>query len=315
MGSFDNWKYQFVYQLMLFSNQIELRHLTYFQVVAEELHFRRAAERLHITQPGLSRQIKQLEEVIGVALFVRDKRSVKLTESGRFLLGEVAVIQNQLEQVIQTTRLIGKGEEGELRIGFVGSAMHGIIPDLLKGLSSTFPKIHTRLDQLDNRQQIDAITNDRLDIGFIRSQQIPEGVKRLEALNEPFSLVVPETHQLSIRNFKQISQLKEEHFILFSQDYSYDYYQLVMSIFEDQGFLPKVIHRSVHPNTIFRLVEQGLGVAIVPSSLQSGYDLKVRFINLNSLTQRTVLTAIWKEENRNPVLSKFLGIVRKSVLK
>ncbi|CAE7322925.1 alsR [Symbiodinium sp. KB8] len=296
---------------MLLSNQIELRHLTYFQVVAEELHFRRAAERLHITQPGLSRQIKQLEEVIGVTLFVRDKRSVQLTESGKFLLEEVDAIRNQLNQIIETTRLIGKGEEGELRIGFVGSAMHGIIPDLLKQLSEQFPKIHTRLDQLDNRQQIEAITHDRLDIGFIRSQQIPEGVMRLEVFNEPFSLVVPEKHALRQQNFRQIDQLKEEHFILFSQDYSYDYYQLVMSVFEDRGFAPKVIHRSVHPSTIFRLVEQGLGVAIVPSSLQSGFNLKVRFISLDKIRQRTVLSAIWKRNNRNPVLSKFLEFVRK----
>lgn len=296
---------------MLLSNQIELRHLTYFKVVAEELHFRRAAERLHITQPGLSRQIKQLEEAIGAALFVRDKRSVQLTESGNFLLGEVEVIQNQLEQVIHTTRLIGKGEEGELRIGFVGSAMHEVIPNLLKQLSAQFPKIHTRLDQLDNRQQIDAITHDRLDIGFIRSQQVPEGVRRLEVFNEPFSLVLPTDHSLNAQNFDQIRQLREEHFILFSQDYSYDYYQLVMSIFDEEGFAPKVIHRSVHPSTIFRLVEQGLGVAIVPSSLQHGFDLKVRFISLDQLSQRTVLSAVWKQTNRNPVLTKFLSLIRK----
>ncbi len=296
---------------MLFSYQIELRHLIYFKVVAEELHFRRAAERLHITQPGLSRQIKQLEEVIGVTLFVRDKRTVRLTEPGKFLFEEVGAIQSQLEQVIQTTRLIGKGEEGELRIGFVGSAMHGVIPDLLKRLSILFPKIHASLDQLDNLQQIDAIAHDRLDIGFIRSLQIPDGLRRLEVLNEPFALVLPEDHFLDTDNFRQINQLKQEHFILFSQDYSYDYYQLVMSIFEDQGFTPQVLHRSVHPSTIFRLVEQGLGVAIVPSSLQSGFDLKVRFVALDQLPQRTVLSAIWKEDNRNPVLPKFLEMVKK----
>lgn len=294
---------------MLLSNQIELRHLAYFKVVAEELHFRRAAERLHITQPGLSRQIKQLEEVIGTTLFVRDKRSVRLTTPGAYLLEEVGTIQNQLEQIIQTTRLMGTGEEGELRIGFVGSAMHGVIPDVLKQLSVQFPNIHTRLDQLDNLQQIDAITHDRLDVGFIRSQQVPEGVRRREILNEPFSLVVPDAHELNVDNFREIRQLRQAHFILFSQDYSYDYYQLVMSIFADQGFSPKVIHRSVHPSTIFRLVEQGLGVAIVPRSLQFGFDLKVRFISLDMIPQRTVLSAIWKTNNRNPVLPKFLELI------
>ena len=181
----------------------------------------------------------------------------------------------------------------------------------MKRLSSQFPRIHVQLDQLDNRQQIEAIAHDRSDIGFIRSQQVPEGIKRLEVLKEPFSLVVPGDHQLSTQNFRQIDQLREEHFILFSQDYSYDYYQLVMSIFEDQGFTPKVIHRSVHPSTIFRLVEQGLGVAIVPSSLQSGFDLNVQFMSLDQLPQRTVLSAVWKQGNRNPVLPKFLELVGK----
>lgn len=295
--------------MILTSYQIELRHLIYFKVVAEELHFRRAAEKLHIAQPGLSRQIKQLEESLGVSLLLRDKRSVSLTEAGKFLLREISFMQGHLEQSFQTAKLIDQGEEGEVRIGFVGSAMHGVIPNLLKTLSQDFPKIHTRLDQLGNQEQIEAVMQDQLDVGFIRSHQVPDGVARHEVLKEHFALVVPQRHELDISNFQHIGQLQAENFILFSRDYSYDYYELVMSIFEDHGFAPQVVHRSVHPSTVFRLVENGLGVAIVPNSLQYGFDLGIRFIPLDRIPQRTVLSAIWKKGNRNPVLPKFMELI------
>lgn len=295
---------------MLESYQIELRHLMYFRTVAEELHFRKAAERLHIAQPGLSRQIKQLEASLGLRLLIRDKRSVRLTEAGKYLLEEISFVQGHLEQAFQTAKFIDQGEEGEVRIGFVGSAMHQVIPDLLKRMSQTYPSIHTRLDQLGNEEQIADILQDKLDIGFIRSQQVPEGIARMEVLKEYFALVVPRDHHLDEASFQQIGQLQGESFILFSRDYSYDYYQLVMSIFEDQGFSPRVVHRSVHPSTVFRLVENGLGVAIVPNSLQYGFSLDIRFIPLDQISQRTVLSAIWKKENRNPVLPKFLGLLK-----
>ena len=122
------------------SNQIEFRHLRYFQVVAQELHFRKAAEKLFITQPGLSRQIKQLEEELGAQLFLRDKRIVSLTDAGKYLYDESTQLINQLDAVKRSIQLIDKGEEGELRIGFVGSAMQKVIPNLLLKLNNKYPK-------------------------------------------------------------------------------------------------------------------------------------------------------------------------------
>lgn len=291
------------------SNQIELRHLRYFVVVAQELHFRKASEKLFITQPGLSRQIKQLEEELQVELFIRDKRKVELTEAGKYLYDESLNILSHVEKVTRSIRLVNDGEEGELNIGFVGSAMQEVIPGLLIKLKEQFPKIHTSLEEMSNTDQLFAIEHNQLDIGFIRSNQISDGIAIKKIFEDNFSVVVPADHPLNNDTFENLSQLSDETFILFSSDYSRNYYDKVMSIFDDSGFTPKVSHKSVHANTIFRLVENGLGISIVPTSLQHGFDLNVKFLELKKVRQRTTLSVIWKEKSKNPMIKKFLSLI------
>lgn len=139
------------------SNELELRHLRYFRRVAKELHFGKAAEQLYVTQPALSRQIKQLEEILGVSLFLRTKRSVQLTKAGEYLLAESNQLFEHLEFVKDNLRHIQNGDQGELRIGFVGSAMQSVIPELLKHINIESPGIHTVLTELPNQQQIDML--------------------------------------------------------------------------------------------------------------------------------------------------------------
>ena len=291
------------------SYQLELRHYRYFKVVAEELHYRKASEKLYISQPGLSRQIKQMEDALGVQLLVRNKRKVQLTEAGKYLKGEIDFIFNHLVLTHKQLKLIDKGEEGELRIGFLGSAMQNVIPDLLVKMSQQYPGISTSLEEMSNGLQVTAIEKDRLDIGFVRLARVPGGMKIKPVYQDTFSVVLPAMHPLSKENFKSVRQLETENFILFSSDYSPTYYDKIMSICEDQGFTPHITHKSVHAHTIFKLVELGLGVAIVPTSLQYGYDQKVKFIELTGIDQSALLSMIWKDGNRNPVLSKVLALV------
>lgn len=284
------------------SNELELRHLRYFITVAEELHFSKAAEKLYITQPALSRQIRQLEEQLGAELLVRNKRNVRLTKTGEYLLEEARYVFNHLDFVKQNIRRQTSGQQGKLRIGFVGSAMQSIIPGLMKKMNEQSPGVHMVLTELPNQQQIDQIRTDQLDIGFIRTMRLPEGLNKLDVFEESFCLVLPKSHPLTPETFRSVKQLENESFILFSSQYSHGYYDKIMSIFEDQGFSPKVAHESVHSNTIFRLVENELGIGIVPSSLKYGYDLNIKFIELDKIPQRTTLSAIWKTNSRNPVL-------------
>ncbi|MEM8895047.1 MAG: LysR family transcriptional regulator [Bacteroidota bacterium] len=290
------------------SNQIELRHLKYFIAVAEELHFRKAADRLFISQPGLSRQITQLEEMLGVTLFQRTKRSVRLTSAGVYLKDEAQSIVNRLEVTFDRLKTIERGEEGEVRIGFVGSAMQEVIPQSLLALNEVSPDIHTSLNEMTNWDQVDAIAHDKLDIGFVRLNHAPEGFEIKTVYNDTFSLVLPSDHPLDEGSFKDLSQLKDEAFILFSSDYSYGYYEQIISLFEESGFSPRVSHRSVHANTIFRLVENKLGISIVPTTLQDGFSLNVKFIELKSMKRRAQLSAIWKTDNPNPALKRYLEV-------
>ncbi|SMC35011.1 LysR family transcriptional regulator [Cellulophaga tyrosinoxydans] len=291
------------------SYQLELRHFHYFLAVADELHYRKAAEKLFISQPGLSRQIKQMEEILETPLFIRNKKKVALTPAGAFLKSEVEFIINHLEVTKKQLKLVADGDFGEIRIGFLGSAMQTVVPNLLLKLRDKYPQIKTSLDELSNNAQVNAILKDKLDIGFVRLARVPEELGIKTVFKDTFSLVLPKDHTITNDNFENISQLAGEDFILFSQDYSPLYFDTVMSICEDAGFTPKVSHKSVHAQTIFKLVENKLGIAIVPTSLQYGFKMGVKFIKLQNIKQRAELSVIWKKDNRNPTIKHCLNLV------
>lgn len=292
--------------------QLELRHFQYFMAVAEELHFNKAAQKLFISQPGLSRQIKQMEEILGAQLFERNKRHVKLTTAGAYLQTEVSSILNHVDFIKKHTGLIAKGSIGEIRLGFLGSALQHIIPDLLLEMNAKFPAIKSTLEETSNHDQVKAILTDKLDVGFVRLESVSKAISIQPVFVDTFSLVLPANHPIGEDSFADMSQLSAENFILFSADYSSFYYHQIMSICEQTGFTPKVSHKSVHALTIFKLVENGLGVAIVPTTLQHGFDLNIKFIELKTIAQEAVLSVIWKKDNRNPVLRHVLDLLKVS---
>lgn len=289
--------------------QIELRHLKYFQVLAQELKFRKAAELLFISQPGLSRQIKQMEEIFNVSLFDRSKKKVELTAAGSYLKEEVDFLFNHLETIRRQLDNISQGKETELRIGFLGSAAQKVVPELVLSLNREYPGIQTILDEMPNRLQIELLEKDKLDLAFVRLHRLPEGISRHLIHRDTFSLVLPMEHAVNDANFKTIRDFSNEPFIFFSSEDSPFYHDLITGICEDNGFRPKVFHKSVNALTIFKLVEEGLGIAIVPTSLQYGYNLKVKFIELKHISQRTELYVAWKESNRNPALKNVVELL------
>jgi len=295
--------------------QIELRHLLYFKVLAEELHFRRAAEKLFIAQPGLSRQIKQLEESYGVSLFERNKRNVQLTEAGMYLFTEVKELFRHLDQIETQLLSFANGKISTLKLGFIGSAVQTILPQLLVTLKQQQPDIELSLHELANETQLDLLEKKELDLGFVRVSETPHGLCSLPIHTEHFSLVLPNNHPLLKSPKPTLYALKDESFILFSKNYSHSYYDLVMSIFNDHAFLPKVTLRTVNALTIFNMVAQGLGVAIVPSSLKNGYHVDVTFLELDTLPQRTTLSLVWNAQNRNPGIPLVIQIIASQLSK
>ncbi|TKG97201.1 LysR family transcriptional regulator [Puteibacter caeruleilacunae] len=288
------------------SNQIEFRHYRYFLAVAEDLHFRKAAERLFISQPGLSRQIKQMEDELGVKLFTRHNRKVELTAAGSYLQQELKNNFRQLDDLIHHAKLLNDGIKGHLNLGFVGSAMQKVIPDILLKLKQTHPNILFSLNEMDNKQQIEALLNKEIDVGFVRVERVP-GELQIRALEEDtFSLVLPENHPINETTFKSLAQLKDESFILFNPAYSESYYEKIMQIFDDSGFTPTTSHSTVDASSIYRLVENDFGISIVPTSLKHGFDLKIKFIELEDIPQRTTLRMVWNPKCSNPILKSFL---------
>lgn len=290
------------------SYQIGLRHYKYFLAVAEELHFKKAADKLFISQPGLSKQIKEMEEALGFKLFERNNRNVVLTAAGKYLKEEITLLLNDNERILRHAQHIATGNEGEIHLGYVGSAMQTIIPKLLIRFRKKYPSIHFSLQEMDNNRQINDLLGNKIDIGFVRLNEVPKALSLRPVFDETFSLVLPKNHALNSRNFTSLNQLKEEQFIFFEKAYSPSYHEKVMSMFEDCGFSPTVSHTSVHATTIYRLVENSFGVAIVPSSLKLGYNMDIKFIELKNVPQRAVLSLAWNKENRNPMLGHFLDV-------
>jgi DNA-binding transcriptional LysR family regulator len=291
------------------SYQIELRNMRYFLAVAEELHFRKAAEKLFISQPGLSRQIKLLEEELGIILFERHNRKVVLTTVGEYLKTEFTQQLKVIESTLTNAKLIHDGKKGELKIGYVGSAMQDVIPNLLLKFEDKNPDILFDLKEIDNQKQIEDLVSLSLDIGFVRLERVPLTLEIKSILEENFCLVLPKNHPIDKENFENIAQFKEESFILFDAKYSASYYEKVMQIFDDYNFTPIISHNTIHSSSIFKLVENNFGISIVPKSLAKKSGYRIKFIELDTIVQKTKLSIIWNKKNGNPLLKDFLKLL------
>ncbi|UKJ06190.1 LysR family transcriptional regulator [Solitalea lacus] len=292
------------------TNQIELRHLNYFRMLAEELHYRKASEKLFISQSALSQQIRQLEQLLEVLLFDRTNKKVALTDAGKLFYNDTVEVLNKVESALINLELLKKGNTGQIKIGFVASAIESILPNLLKKFNTECPNIKLQLDELSNREQLHALKNDSLDLGFMRSNLVESDYKIKSVFKETFSLVLPNDHSLTEKTFINVGQLRDESFILFPNDQSQLYYQQIINLFADQGFSPKIAHHSIHAPTIFKLVENGMGLSILPTSLATSENKGIRFIELKNIPQRTVLFAVWKKNNKNPALSYLLEMLQ-----
>src|SRR5262245_30953575 len=194
---------------------IELRHLRYFLVVAEELHFTRAAERLHIAQPPLSQMIRRLEHELGVSLFHRTKRQVALTDAGVIFLEEAKRALAQAEHAIQSVRRAHKGELGRLTVGFIGSAAYSVLPPIVRRFRQLYPDVDLNLQELSTVQQVRALREGQLQVGFLRPFEQEPTLKRTVVLREPLLVALPEHHWLSQQAKISMRMLANESFILF----------------------------------------------------------------------------------------------------
>jgi DNA-binding transcriptional LysR family regulator len=290
---------------------MDIRQLTYFRAVASELHFNRAAQKLFIAQPALSRQVKALEDELGVRLLERDRRNVSLTPAGAYLLGASGPLLTQLEDITHRVKLVAEGLEGELRIGYTGSCVNTVLPRVLPGLNRHYPRIQTYLSEMTSAAQLEALKTNQLDIGFLRNPPPYPHMETLPVWKEPFYLVVPLQHALTARSFKSLAQVTSERFILPPRHDGELYHEHILGICEEAGLRPLVAHESTHGHTIVKLVENGLGISILPETFRRLYKDTVKFLPLRHTERQAELTAVWMKGSQNAALERLIDIIKK----
>lgn len=247
---------------------MELRHLRYFVAVAEELHFTRAAERLHIGQPPLSQQIQALEQELGAALFTRSKRRVALTDAGRHLLVRAREILDAAAKVGGEVQRVARGEVGELRIGFTSTVpLTPILPAIVQSYRQHYPHVTLQLREMYTDDQFDALRQDQLDVGFVRfnGYQAPPGVRIKPLRRDPLLLIVPAHHRLAKRKSVALAECKDEDFIVYPTSAGSGLKLYLRQLCARAGFEPHVAQEAGEALTQIGLVAAGLGVAVLPA--------------------------------------------------
>jgi len=250
-------------------NLPEIREMRYFMAVAERLHFGRAAEALHISQPPLSRAIRALEERLGVALLTRNRRRVELTAEGGRFLEEARRLIGQLERALLELRGMASGEQGRLRIGFVSLADYGVLPGLLRGFKAARPGVTLALREMLSPEQAAALASGELDFGLLLPPVTGEAaLEHLVVQRERFVAALPARHRLARDGSRlAVSALAGEPFVMVPREIAPGLYDIVRGLAARAGVALNVAQEAIQMQTVVSLVSSGLGVAIVPASV------------------------------------------------
>jgi DNA-binding transcriptional LysR family regulator len=300
-------KYLFVRPLIPYWYDMQMRHLECFLAVAEELHFTRAAQRLHLSQPPLSRHVRELEEELGVALFRRTRRNVTLTNAGKAYQQRVHSILSQLAQAREEAVRIHRGEVGTLTIGFVGALTYEFLPGLLRRYRARMPNVHLSLRDMVPAEQIEALATGRIDVGFagiLPDDCAPEIAHRV-LRRERMAAALPDGHILAKRKTIPLEALAEEPWVVMERKISPTYDRFIRRLCAQAGFSPRVEHEAARAQAMLGLVAIGLGVTIVPETIARLPSPGVVF---RPLKQRLIYehAVIWRAGTVSSLASAFL---------
>lgn len=290
----------------------EMWQLRYFSAVAERLHFGRAADALHISQPPLSRAIRALEKELGVALFVRNRRRVELTPAGERLLEETRRLGAQLERAVSAVRAMSAGEEGRLRIGFVSLADYGVLPGLLKAYKAARPRVQLALREMLSPDQAGALRAGELDFGLLLPPV--QGAAELEHLvvqRERFVVALPARHALARARRVAMRSLAGEPLVMVPKDIAPGLYDIVANLAAKAGFSLNVAQEAIQMQTVVSLVSSGLGAAIVPASVANLGRRGVVYRELTDAHPRLDLWLAWPRKPLDPAAQELVGQARR----
>ncbi len=287
---------------------MELRHLRYFVVLAEELHFGRAAERLHIAQPALSQQTRRLEEELGVPLLQRTKRRVRMTAPGAAFLEHARLTLGSAHEAVRAAQLAARGDSGSLVAGFVTSSLYGVFPDVIRVFRERFSEVRLTLHELPIVQQLEWLRNGRIQVSFLRPPVDDHDLNVRIISKEPWVAALPQSHPLARRSRVPLRALSDDQFILFPRELAPSLYDQLLGVYLKAGFSPHIALEA-QMQAIVSLVAAGVGVALVPASLQNLRRKGLVYRPLLGTFPKVELAVAWRKEDLSPVLQSFLEIV------
>lgn len=284
---------------------MELRRIHYFIAVAEECHFGRAAARLRMAQPPLSQQIKQLEAEMGVTLFTRSTRKVELTPAGERFLDRARQIVLSIDDAVEEAGRVADGMLGTLAIGFTGSATYDLLPSLARVLRAELPGIELDLKgEMLTPDQVSALLDGTLDLGFLRPPVRSPDVDVRVLRREPLIAVLPEAHPLAERTKVKLADLRDEPFITYPSHNRSVVYEAVIDACKYSGFAPVRLHEVGETSTLVSFVAAGLGVALVPASVQHLQITGARYLPLAGNTCQVELALATRMNELSPQVAR-----------
>ena len=293
---------------------MKLQQLRYFVVLADELHFRRAAERLNITQAPLSLAIQELERELGGRLFNRTRRQVSLTEIGRAMQENGRLVLEAVDRSVQEIRRILVGTSGEIRIGFTAaSSLLSFFPAIIHAFRTKYPDVHVSLTDMPSNAQITALQSRQLDAGIIRTPPVfkcPADITSIRLLMDPLVVAVNAFHPLHSRRQLKLADLKDERFIFYPRSYGIGIYDQFIKLCAARSFVPTIVQEAREASTIIGLVATGLGIAVVPSSLRYIGIPNIAYIPLSDADATTQLLLVYRAGEANTRVANLSQMAR-----
>ncbi len=290
---------------------MNLRHIRFFVVLAEELNFTRASARLHVAQPALSQQIRLLEESMGTLLFDRAARPIRLTSAGAYFLIQARDILDRYEQASNTVRDISLGRAGWLGIGFTRSAIYSVLPPALKAYSAQHPTVELKLYEMLTEEHERALQQHQIHLAIGRQAQALANCETKILLQEPLVVVVASDHPLSRLRTVPVSRLRDCPFVLYPRYPGAQFPRLIQRLCQDAGFKPRVVHETHEIQTALALVAAGLGVTLVGESVAKNGLRDLAYLPLEGAqpSDLTTLTCTYRANDVHPALHDFVRIL------
>lgn len=289
---------------------MELKHLASFVAVAEQLSFVRAAKQIHISQPALSGQIRKLEEELGVQLFARNRRTVRLTEAGAVFLAEARATLARARAAVDRTQKAAKGEYGRLRVGFVSTAALEIVPRIAMAYRKKYPGVALELQNAQTATQVSRLLGRTLDIGFVRLPLRHENLNLTVIHREPFAAILPKGHPLAKKGVLRIADLRAESFVAYGRRWAPGFFDSVVQMCARDGFTPHIIQETGEMYTAIALVAAGAGIAVLPRSvvLAQSKDIVVKPLPASAGISEIALAT--RADDRSSLVVSFLKVAR-----